>query len=405
MQAVQGFAEPGFDELEAAFAELAPGFEEGGAGVCVYLEGRKSVHLWTGTACAYSPWQESTVAATFSATKGFIAYCAAVLDDRGLLDPDSPVASYWPEFAENGKADILVRHVLTHTAGVLGLPDPGSVLSWNGTGWDDYDAVAAQLAAAAPAWPPGTKTAYHALTYGWMVGELVRRVTGQTIGAFFASEVAEPLGLDAWIGACPERLRERLAKVVATAYSEEESDDLLAARAITRDPETLCGSSYLAMDGGSLLDNLELVEGDLSPGQGGASVQSLARFYAMLAAGGELDGTRLVSPETVKKFGTVRVRMPVAVEDLGLPKTDLHSGTAWALGFSGNDGPAIESPMYFGPSDSAFGHGGAGGQSGFCDPERGLGFGFIRSELEAESWGASAALIEALYTSEPVAAS
>jgi CubicO group peptidase (beta-lactamase class C family) len=384
---------------------LAPGFEAGGAGVCVSLKGRKTVHLWTGTAAPDSPWNETTVATAFSASKGFIAFCAAVLYDRGLLDLDVPVASYWPEFAANGKAGVLVRHVLTHTSGVLGLPDPGSILAWNGPGWDDHDAVAAQLAAAAPAWPPGTQNWYHALTYAWMVGELVRRITGQTIGAFFASEVAEPLGLDAWIGACPEHLRGRLATVDATAYAQKGSTGFRAYQAIARDPNTLCGSAYMAMEGGSLLDNLKMVEGDLSPGQGGASVESLARFYAMLAAGGGLDGVSLVAPETMKEFGTVQVQMPVAIEDSGVSEADYRPETAWAFGFSGNVGRAVESTMYFGPVGSAFGHGGAGGQSGFCDPENGLGFGFLRSELEFESWGASAALIDALYASEPLAKS
>src|SRR4051794_13867373 len=141
-----------------------------------------------------------------SATKGYAALCAQVLVDRGLLDLDAPVATYWPEFAQNGKEGVLVRHLLLHTAGVIGFEGQTEITRLDATGWDSYDAISAGFAAAAPEWPPGTRHGYHALSVGWLLAEVVKRVSGRSLGRFFREEIAEPLGLEAWIGTPPDEL-------------------------------------------------------------------------------------------------------------------------------------------------------------------------------------------------------
>lgn len=391
-----GFVAPGYEHVDSVFKEVATTFGTGGGAFCAYVGGREVAYLWGGQRVPGQLWQEDTVATIFSATKGMTALCALILSDKGQLDIDAPVAEYWPEFGQNGKKDALVRQVLTHTVGVLGIADPASVLDWNGDGWGDLDVIAERLATAAPAWEPGTKTAYHCLTYGWIVGELVRRITGRTIGQFFHDEVAIPLGLKAWIGSPPAEYRASLAVVSASAYANRTGKAAQVAE-VMRNPDTLFGSSFIAMNGESVLDHLELVDGDLSPGQGGADIRSLARVYQMLVREGELGGVRIASPESVRRFATPQVRLEAPWDELGLSGMDLYGPSAWALGFSANNGSPGESPMYFGPATAAFGHGGAGGQCGFCDPDNGIAVGFARSFLEAERWDAAATLIDALY--------
>ena len=197
MDRPQGFAASGWEAVAAAFADNFELHGELGAACCVYLDGRPVVDLWGGTADRRSgrPWDEDTVAVVFSTTKGATAICAHMLAERGELDLDAPVARYWPEFAAEGKGDLRVRWLLSHQAGLPVVDTPLSLE--DACAWEP---VIRALERQRPVWQPGTQQSYHAVTYGFLVGEVVRRATGRTLGRFFADEVATPLGLSAWIG-------------------------------------------------------------------------------------------------------------------------------------------------------------------------------------------------------------
>ncbi|MER7701327.1 serine hydrolase domain-containing protein [Kitasatospora sp. NPDC097605] len=200
MSDVKGLCEPRFEAVRAALGDLL-GRDDVGASAAVYLDGEPVVDIWGGYADADRSvgWERDTLTGVNSTTKTMTALCALLLADRGELDLSAPVAAYWPEFAAAGKEKVLVRHVLSHTAGLPDLAGPTRVEELY-----DWEGVTAGLAAQAPAWEPGTAAGYHALTFGFLVGELVRRVTGRGLGAFFAEEVAGPLGADFHIGLAAE---------------------------------------------------------------------------------------------------------------------------------------------------------------------------------------------------------
>ena len=203
----QGLTAPGWEAVAEAFADNFELHGEVGAACCVYLDGQPVVDLWGGTADRRSrrPWDEDTVAVVFSVTKGATALCAHMLAERGELDLDAPVAQYWPEFAAEGKDDVRVRWLLSHQAGLPVVDTPLTLEE--ACAWEP---VIRALERQQPLWEPGTQQSYHAVTYGFLVGEVVRRVAGTTLGRFFAEEVAAPLGLSAWIG-LPEEIEPRVA--------------------------------------------------------------------------------------------------------------------------------------------------------------------------------------------------
>lgn len=178
----EGVTAPGYETVREVFARGIRGFSAGGACFAAYVHGQPVVDLWGGMAGPGQPWERDTLAVMMSSTKGLVGLCAQILSERGQLEVDVPVSRYWPEFAQNGKGAVLVSHVLTHSAGILELPRDLVSLGWDGRGWDDHEAIAAALAAARPLWAAGEGFGYHALTYGWLVGELVRRVTGKSLG-------------------------------------------------------------------------------------------------------------------------------------------------------------------------------------------------------------------------------
>ena len=217
MSAIAGRADPGFEGVEEAFRRNFSEHGEVGAACCLYVDGRPVVDLWGGQADAVSgrPWREDTLVLVFSASKGATAVCVNLLAERGELDLDAPVARYWPEFAEGGKGEIPVRWVLSHRAGIPAIDTEltrEEVFAW--------DPVVEAIAAHEAHWEPGSAHGYHARTYGWILGEVVRRITGESLGRFFAREVAKPLGLDFYIG-LPEALEPR----VATLYPPPEPTD------------------------------------------------------------------------------------------------------------------------------------------------------------------------------------
>jgi CubicO group peptidase (beta-lactamase class C family) len=401
VETVQGSVAPGFERVGEAFAQID--LQRGGAAFSAYVEGWQVVDLWGGQSSPGVPWQQDTLTTAFSATKGVAAACLLVLHARGLLDVEAPVAQYWPEYAQAGKAGTLVRHLLNHTSGLLWFEDPGSLLDWSGRGWDDYDEIARRIAATPPAWEPGTNIGYHAISVGWLCQELVRRITGRTLGTFLAEEIAGPLGLSVFIGTPPAE-QQRLA----TSYMEPPTLDDPALielqeryRELLRNPTLPLAQAGICMHGESLYDNFEFFNlpavraAEIPAANGSMDARGLAKLYAVLAEGGELDGVRLASPKSIRLFGTKTFSAPSAIARLsGLP--DEIVPMRYALGFEGDFGETPK-PWRFGPTVEAFGHLGAGGQIGFAAPVRRVSVAFLRSD--GDDWQASTALVEALYAS------
>lgn len=387
MSDVSGYVAPGFERVREEFAR---GFVEGdevGAAVAAYVGGRAVVDLWGGEARPGVPWQEDTLGSVFSTTKGPTALTVQMLADRGQLDLEAQVAEYWPSFAAAGKEQVTVRQVLNHTSGVITFPyldllhDPAA--------WGAVDTINARIAAAAPMWTPGEMHGYHALTFGWILGEVVTAVTGRSLGTVWWEEVAAPLGLDFWIG-LPAAEHGRVADLID---AEPPTHPALVTYLAAFNPETWTGQAHLVGDGGVLavaeVFNLPVVRSAEIPAGGGiGTARSLARMYGALADGGRLDGVSLVSPASIAAHTTEQVRGPDAV---------LLVETRFALGYAL---PTELSPL--GPHDEAFGHGGLGGSLGFADPSTGVGFAYVPNQLRFVAPGESSpaqTLAAALYAS------
>jgi CubicO group peptidase (beta-lactamase class C family) len=386
----RGTVASGFEAVREAFEDGLADFGEGGGALAAYVDGRSVVDLWAGSARPGSPWQEDTLAIIFSTTKALSTLCVQILVDRGQIGLETRIADVWPEFGANGKERIRLRHVLAHTAGVLAPMDVANILSWQGTGWQEYERISAGLAAARPAVTIGATFAYQAVSFGWLLGEVVRRLTGESIGRFFRREVAEPLGLDIWIGT-PRDVQPRVAKLLPVPVPEG------PARTMARDPSTLSGKAFLALHDGDLLDHLDVFnlpsfqEAEVAAGNGTATARSLARFFAVLAQGG--DG--LVSEESIRKFRTLQIHAPNALELESDPPGETIELHERLLGYHGSSRP-YGLPRRLGPSDTAFGHDGAGGQVGFADPEARLAVGFVRSHFTFDT-SFSGRLFDVLY--------
>jgi CubicO group peptidase (beta-lactamase class C family) len=370
MICAEGF-EPVRDAFEANFVD--PG--EIGAAVCVVVDGRVVVDLWGGLADAHTerPWAGDTPVLVYSATKGPTATCALQLWEQGVLDLDAPVAEVWPEFAAGGKGSVTTRHLLTHQAG---LPVFDAPITF--TECHDHDLAAARLAAQTPHWEPGTAHGYHPLTWGWLVGEVVRRVSGRTVGAMVAD-----FGLDLWIGLPPEREAgvARLAAGVFDLSAMGPDDPGLIFLAAIMDVESLTFKAFSNPPGQLDVESFnapELHQAEWPAANGIATARALAAFY------GELAVDRLLSAATLDEASKVQVAGPDRV---------LAVDTSFGLGFS------LHSVMTAHAGDG-FGHEGAGGSVAFADRTKGLGFAYVMNQLTA-SLGAdrrSRRLVEAVYS-------
>jgi CubicO group peptidase (beta-lactamase class C family) len=349
-----GRVAPGF---EGVAEELHASVHGPGAALAATVDGELVVDVWSGSADDFgSSWQEDTLVPIFSGTKGLVAVCLLLLLERGQLELDVPVARYWPEFAAEGKERVLVRHVVSHEAGLPGLMPPVTAAEiLDGRKLED------RLAAAAPFWEPGTRLAYHALTFGWLCEALVRRVDGRSIGRFFADEVAGPLGLDLWIGLPPE-LEPRVATL-------RRGDDF-GITFLGDEPEPLLAALY-----GDLLDTFvwnepAFHEAEIPAGNAIGTARSIARLYGCLACEGELDNRRLLSPEAIRLGRRELARAPCAVT---------HRPYAFGVGFELQTGL-----LAFGPPSDAFGHTGSGGSRHGAWPGHRVGFSYAMSELRSE---------------------
>ena len=361
---VHGEVAEGFEPVAQAFIDNFAERNETGASVCVYAGGDKVVDLWGGAANhrTNEPWRPESAIVVYSTTKGAAAICIAMLVERGLLDYDAPVASYWPEFGVEGKGSITVGELMSHQAGLIYAEPPLPIEAIL-----QITPVVEALASQPPVWEVGTAHGYHALTYGWLAGELVRRTDGRTLGTFFADEIAGPLGLDFWIG-LPEDQEWRVATLRGAPRPEGDELELMkqiagpgtnGGRALYMD-----GALSTPIDGQAPFNTRQVRATEMPAANGVTNAASVARLYA--ATIGTVDGVRLLSDEMVDTVRAERVFGPDAC--LVLP-------TRFGYGFMLHCDELVLS------GDGAFGHYGAGGSLGFADPERELAFGYVMNQM------------------------
>src|SRR5262245_15095995 len=287
---IHGILDPKFAPVREAFADNFAQGSELGASVAVTVDGRPVVDLWAGQASqGGGPWQRDTIVNVYSTTKTMAALSVLICADRGLLDLDAPVARYWPEFAQNGKDGVLVRHVMSHSAGLSGFePALKSVEELY-----DWDRIVRGLAAQKPWWTPGDGSGYHAVTQGYLQGELVRRVTGKSIGRFFRDEVAAPLGADFHIG-LPAEHDARVGELVPPPLGPESA---------AADPDSIAGRTMRSVSlTGSEPRTTGWRRAEIPAAGGIGNARSVARVHSALACGGAVDGVRLLSEATVKRI-------------------------------------------------------------------------------------------------------
>jgi len=366
---ISGHVNAGFEPVADAFEENFAIRGEVGAEFCAYVGGECVVNIWAGMATPDRPWAQDTLVFLFSVTKGATALVAQILADRGLLDVNAPVAAYWREFATQGKDRALVRHILSHTLGLPSFPEYWDLVCGDdAAGWHRTDEIAARLAAAPLAWEPGTKLGYHSISYGWLVGELVRRIDGRTLGTFFADEVAHQLGLDLWIG-LPVSQHGRVARLL------RDPDPAAELLRVIWAPENPAGAAlFVGPERRSPVDlandpDLWTAEAPAINGVGDA--RSVARMYAMLAGGGAIEGVRIVSEASVIAHSAEQARGTDAV--FGNP-------SRVALGY----GRSTPGGMSLGPNDEAFGMQGIGGSVAYADPVAEVGFGYAMNQTHME---------------------
>ncbi|NRF68930.1 beta-lactamase family protein [Aquincola sp. S2] len=372
---VQGRCAARFEPLRARFAALFANDEDLGASLAVTLDGEPVVDLWGGHAdeARTRPWRSDTLTHVWSTTKTMTSLAALLLVERGELNVDAPVRRYWPEFGAAGKGEVLVRHLLGHTSGVSGWEQPVNtdVLC-------DWDLSTRLLAAQSPWWAPGSASGYHALNYGHLVGEVVRRITGQKLGRFFAEQIAQPLGADFHIG-LPASESERVARVVPPPP--------LPIDMATLDPASPMFKTLTnPLPDATVSWTPAWQQADIGAANGHGNARSVARIQSLIACGGEVDGVRLLSPQTIERIFEPQAEGMDLV--LGLP---MRMGLGWGL-----PQPAL---LPFIPEGRVCFWGGWGGSIVINDADRRLTFAYMMNRMAPGIIGGpnAAALSEALY--------
>ena len=347
MTPIHGTTDPRFQAVRDAFAANFCDYGEVGAALCVYFRGRCVVDLWGGIAdlTTGTPWTQDTLQYVFSTTKGFTATCAHLLVQRGELDLDAPVADYWPEFAATGKHHIPVRWLLSHRAGLpaLDMPIPlADALAWH--------PMITALAAQHPLWPPGSAHGYHTQTFGWLVGEVIRRITGRTPGIFFADDIATPLGLDAYIGLPPAHQHRVSRLIEPPATDHPDSTALRRSSAVTTpriDP-----------------NDPRVHAAEIPASNGITTARALARFYNALTD--PTAGYPLLTPATITT--AITPQSDALDQTLGVP-------TCFGLGY------ALPSTTFSLFGAGSFGHGGRGGSLGAAHPPTRTTIGYVMNRM------------------------
>ena len=369
----EGICKKGFERLGETFAQNFAGRGEVGASVCLIVGGETVVDLWGGVANPKTgaPWKKDTVSIVFSCTKGATALCAHVLASRGKLDLDAPVTELWPEFGQRGKERVTTRMMLDHSSGVPALRE-----KVRDDGPYTWDYMTERLAAEEPFWVPGTRNGYHGFTFGWTVGEMVRRASGKSLGTFFRTEVATPLGLDFWIGT-PEEIEPRIAPILHFPVKAEDARTpfLLDLKDRASIPFLFYMNNGAWRAGGA--NSRAGHAAEIGAANGITNARGLAGMYAPLCHGG-----KLVDAKTLARMGEVSM----ATHD----DATLRIPTRFALGFMksmDNRKRSIAPTIWGEDSDSvilssaAFGHVGAGGSLGFADPAAGFSFGYTMNQM------------------------
>jgi CubicO group peptidase (beta-lactamase class C family) len=374
---IDGYVSTEFEPVLDVFAQNFDERGEVGAAVSVYLDGEPVVDLWGGLADAKigARWQEETLVLVYSATKGVTSICANLLIERGLLDPEAAVATLWPEFAANGKDTITVGEVMSHQAGLPYVE--GDFTLEESLAWTPMvDALATQ----APIWEPGTKHGYHMRTFGWLVGELIRRADPghRTVGTFWREEIAEILGIDFWIG-LPDALEPRVAQLVPPRTDLREAlrafgDDLLLARVFSNP------GGHFNYD--EMWNTRPLHAAELPSSNGIGNARGVARLYSSCI--GAVDGNRTLTATTV---GRATLERACGKDEV------LMTESCFGLGFMLGRAFGAANPP------NAFGHAGAGGSLGFADPDTGIAFGYVMNDLRFDPAGdpRSEELVRAVY--------
>jgi CubicO group peptidase (beta-lactamase class C family) len=358
MADIRGTVAKGYEAVRDAFADNFDKHGDVGASVCVYRSGEVVVDLSGGVAdlATGRRYDADTLQLVFSTTKGMSAICAHMLVDRGKLDLDSPVARYWPEFAANGKGEISVRQLLSHVGGLAAIDEPTSVEEFLA-----FTPVTERLAAQPPNWEPGTARGYHAITFGHLAGELIKRIDGRSLGTFFADEVVAPLGLDAYIG-LPESLEPRVAPLIDFAVTDELSEFMTAILT----PGTMANRAFLNPP--ILITTFNerpFHEAEIPAVNCITNARSLARAYA--ACVGTVDGVRLLSSSAVESASKEQYFGPDLVL---IDREDFGSAVGFML--------ADSLVPLLGPG--SFGHPGLGGSVAFGHPGHEIGFGYVMNQ-------------------------
>ena len=379
----QGQCDSRFGAVREAFAENFASKSEVGASVAAYLDGKLVVDLWGGHADAAGsrPWERDTIVNVYSITKPIAAICLHRLVDQGKVDVDAPVARYWPEFAQAGKADIPVKAIMSHRSGLSGIREPLPTEAMY-----DWGRMVRALEAQDPWWEPGTMHGYHTLTFGWLVGEVVRRVSGKSVGTFWREEVAEPLGVDFIMG-LGEQDDARVAEMIPGPPLAPGDPDPMAE--ILADPEGMQAKSFMnpPWELTETINTIPWRRAIIPAVNGHTNARALARIFGALARGGEMDGVRVLSSAVIDRA--------IREESHG-PDAITVAVSRFGLGF------ALSSETYpMGGNPRTFGHAGVGGSITCADPDAKLGLAYVTNKIGA-SVGQDArftALADALYAS------
>ncbi|MDA0301741.1 MAG: serine hydrolase [Chloroflexi bacterium] len=380
---IHGTCEPGFEAVRDAFEANFRERGDVGAAVCVIQGGRVVVDLWGGhrDAVCSVEWTPDTIVTTYSNGKGWLATCLNMLLDRGVIDLDRPVADYWPAFGAHGKGGVLVRHALTHTAGL-----PAPTMRVPDEAIYDFDRMLGYVADSELWWEPGTRMGYHAATFGWINGGILQHATGMSPGEFLRREIREPLGADLFWGTTPAD-DGRTATLLEPASARAGSAGAAIPESAPREVWPHGDLQKMALNNPPrrfrAQNTPEWRRACIPASNGHASARGLARMYGALGNGGMLDGVTLMSPERVRLASTEQVS--------GLDVVHLIPGRR-SFGYAL---PGADDPRGLG----AFGHSGLGGSLGYADLDHGIGFGYVMNQVGAGEDRRSAELSRALYAS------
>ena len=359
---IQGHVAPGFENVKKAFQANWDDYEVG-AGYAVVHKGEMVVDIWGGyrDKGLITPWEKDTLVNVYSTTKGMAALAIAILVEEGRLDYDAPVVDYWPEFGTHGKQKVTVAQLLSHQAGVCGVSETITVEDLY-----DWNKMVRLLAGQKPFWEPGTGAGYHAVTWGYLAGEIVRRVTGKSIGACFHEKVAHPLTADFYIG-LPDSEMNRVADMIGPNHARVPQKTNPGQEPVVPPlyPAALLNPNIRPFKDAS---SRAWRKAEIPAANGQANARGIARIYGALANGGEMDHIRVISPEGIQR----------AVREEASNTEDPVTGTPmrYARGFM------LNTEGGYGPNPNAFGHGGAGGSIGFADPKANLAAGYTMNQMQ-----------------------